>query len=131
MKPRIKPITSAAGKVFFGWMMDASCTRAVIFLSVSFVPVRTNFVPGAGACGAMIFWKQVGQSMTLPACDSSHIMCWPQMGHANLNSLMASDGQNISQNPPFGNALFVRNPPRRKKICVHPRPTVVLMVQNL
>jgi hypothetical protein len=30
----------------------------------------------------------VGQSMTVPACDSSHIMCWPQTGQAYLNSLM-------------------------------------------
>ena len=28
--------------------------------------------------------------MTEPACDSSHIMCWPQTGQANLNSLIAT-----------------------------------------
>ena len=28
--------------------------------------------------------------MTEPACDSSHIMCWPQTGQAYLNSLMAA-----------------------------------------
>jgi hypothetical protein len=43
----------------------------------------------SGACGAMIFWKHVGHSIVVPLCDESHFMCWPQTGHAYLNSLMA------------------------------------------
>jgi hypothetical protein len=43
----------------------------------------------SGACGAVIFWKHVGHSITVPLCDESHFMCWPQTGHAYLNSLMA------------------------------------------
>jgi hypothetical protein len=59
--------------------------------SPTFVPVMMNFVSGdAGACGAVIFWKHVGHSMTVPLCDESHIMCWPQTGQAYLNSLMAT-----------------------------------------
>jgi hypothetical protein len=42
-----------------------------------------------GACGTVIFWKHVGHSMTVPACDESHLMCWPHTGQAYLNSLMA------------------------------------------
>jgi hypothetical protein len=37
----------------------------------------------------VIFWKQVGHSITVPLCDESHFMCWPHTGHAYLNSLMA------------------------------------------
>jgi argininosuccinate lyase len=37
----------------------------------------------------VIFWKHVGHSITVPACDESHIMCWPHTGQAYLNSLMA------------------------------------------
>jgi hypothetical protein len=44
--------------------------------------------PDAGACGTVIFWKHVGQSITVPACDESHLMCWPHTGQAYLNSLM-------------------------------------------
>jgi hypothetical protein len=44
----------------------------------------------AGACGAVIFWKHVGHSITVPLRDESHIMCWPHTGQANLNSLMAA-----------------------------------------
>jgi hypothetical protein len=44
----------------------------------------------AGAWGATIFWKHVGHSIVVPLCDESHLMCWPQTGHAYLNSLMAA-----------------------------------------
>jgi hypothetical protein len=59
--------------------------------SPTFVPVMMNFGSSvAGACGAVIFWKHVGHSITVPLCDESHFMCWPQIGHAYLNSLMAA-----------------------------------------
>jgi hypothetical protein len=58
-------------------------------LSPTFVPVMMNFGSSdAGACGAVIFWKHVGHSITEPLCDESHFMCWPHTGQANLNSLM-------------------------------------------
>ncbi len=62
--------------------------------SPTLVPVKTNFwsSPAAGAWGAVIFWKHVGHSITVPACDESHIMCWPHTGQANLNSLMLFGG---------------------------------------
>src|SRR5881396_1522011 len=44
----------------------------------------------AGACGAMIFWKQVGQSSCVPLVLESAVICCPQTGHANLNSLIVS-----------------------------------------
>jgi hypothetical protein len=43
----------------------------------------------SGACGAVIFWKHVGHSITVPLCDESHFMCCPHTGQAYLNSLMA------------------------------------------
>jgi hypothetical protein len=36
----------------------------------------------------MIFWKHVGQIIVEPVCDESHLMCWPQIGQAYLNSLI-------------------------------------------
>jgi argininosuccinate lyase len=36
----------------------------------------------------MIFWKHVGQTIIVPDCDESHLMCWLQTGQAYLNSLM-------------------------------------------
>jgi len=49
----------------------------------------------------VIFWKHVGQSMTVPACDESHLMCWPHTGQAYLNSLMTE-------------AKHFTSPPRRQ-----------------
>ena len=43
-----------------------------------------------GAWGTTIFWKQVGHSICLPLVLESAVICWPQTGHANLNSLIAS-----------------------------------------
>src|ERR1022692_4726962 len=55
--------------------------------SPTLVPVMMNFESSVeGACGAVIFWKHVGHSITVPACDESHIMCWPHTGQAYLNS---------------------------------------------
>jgi hypothetical protein len=52
---------------------------------------RMNFVSTeAGACGTTIFWKQVGHSICPPLVVESAVMCWPQTGHANLNSLIGS-----------------------------------------
>jgi hypothetical protein len=60
--------------------------------SPTFLPVMINFESSvSGACGAVIFWKQVGHSITVPLCDESHFMCWPHTGHAYLNSLIAGD----------------------------------------
>jgi hypothetical protein len=60
----------------------------------------------AGACGAVIFWKQVGHSITVPLCDESHFMCWPHTGHAYLNSLMAG-----------GKAFHIRAPSATRIFC--------------
>jgi hypothetical protein len=71
-------------------VIPAFATAAGIGRSPTFVPVMINFESSvAGACGAVIFWKHVGHSITVPLCDESHFMCWPQIGHAYLNSLMA------------------------------------------
>src|SRR5712691_5169153 len=43
----------------------------------------------AGACGTMIFWKHVGHSSCLPLALESAVICCPQTGQANLNSLIA------------------------------------------
>ena len=43
----------------------------------------------AGAWGTMILRKQVGQSIFPPLALESAVICWPQTGHANLNSLIA------------------------------------------
>src|SRR5208283_4318017 len=58
--------------------------------SPTLVPVMMNFWASVvGACGTVIFWKHVGHSICEPACDESHLMCWPHTGQAYLNSLMA------------------------------------------
>jgi len=82
---------ATAGKCFSGTVATPeSATTVGIGRSPTFVPVMMNFGSSvAGACGAVIFWKQVGHSITVPACDESHFMCWPHTGHAYLNSLMA------------------------------------------
>ena len=52
---------------------------------------RMNLVSAdEGACGTTIFRKQVGHSMCPPLVLESAVMCWPQTGHANLNSLIGS-----------------------------------------
>jgi hypothetical protein len=48
--------------------------------------MRMNLWFAAGAWRAIIFWKQVGHSITEPPNDASHLICWPHTGHANLNS---------------------------------------------
>jgi hypothetical protein len=80
-----------AGKSFSGGVAIPESTGAVeTGRSPFFVPVMMNFGSSVeGACGAVIFWKQVGHSITVPLCDESHFMCWPHTGQANLNSLMA------------------------------------------
>jgi hypothetical protein len=73
-----------------GVSKPAFATAEGIGRSPGFVPVMINFGSSdSGACGAVIFWKHVGHSITVPLCDESHFMCWPHTGHANLNSLMA------------------------------------------
>jgi hypothetical protein len=57
--------------------------------SPTLVPVMMNlWSSDEGACGTVIFWKQVGHSIFVPACDESHRMCWPHTGQAYLNSLI-------------------------------------------
>src|SRR3974390_2478931 len=43
-----------------------------------------------GPCGITIFWKHVGHSSCPPLLLESAVICWPQTGHANLNSLIGS-----------------------------------------
>jgi hypothetical protein len=82
-------MTMTKGEFFFGVAGLVAASTGMVFLSVSLVPVRINFGSSdAGACGAVIFWKHVGHSITEPPWDESHIMCWPHTGHAYLNSLM-------------------------------------------
>src|ERR1017187_5906403 len=81
--------TTAAGNFFSGAATPPAVAGTEVFFSVTFEPVRMNFWSSdAGACGTVIFWKHVGQSITEPACDESHLMCWPHTGQAYLNSLM-------------------------------------------
>src|ERR1019366_180630 len=81
---------AATGKCFSGAVAaPKSATAAGIGRSPTFVPVMINFGSSVlGACGAVIFWKHVGHSITVPLCVESHWMCWPQTGHTYLNSLM-------------------------------------------
>ncbi|HZL77792.1 MAG TPA: hypothetical protein VFC17_02995 [Candidatus Limnocylindrales bacterium] len=97
---------AATGEPFAGnGVPPEFATTAGTGRSPTFVPVRINFGSSdAGACGAVIFWKHVGHSITEPPCDESHIMCWPHTGHAYLNSLMLRE--NISHSPPDGNVHF-------------------------
>src|SRR5205809_1642519 len=66
---------------------------------------RTNFEsPAAGAWGTTILRKQVGQLSCPPLVLESAVMCWPQTGHANLNSLIGcrqTIPQSAPQNNPF------------------------------
>jgi len=59
----------------------------------------------SGACGTTIFWKQVGHSICPPLVIESAVICWPQTGHANLNSLIAST-PTISHHGGDDNAFF-------------------------
>ena len=86
---------AATGDFFSGSRMGvikpAFATVDGIGRSPVFVPDMINFGSSdSGACGTMIFWKHVGHSIVVPLCDESHLMCWPQTGHAYLNSLMAA-----------------------------------------
>src|SRR5487761_2444748 len=82
----------AAGKLLAAGALGVSVAAFGSGRSPTLVPVRTNFwsSPAAGACGAVIFWKHVGHSIIVPACDESHLICWPQTGQAYLYSLMAA-----------------------------------------
>ena len=56
----------------------------------AFVAERINFgSPDSGAWGATILWKQVGHSNGFPLALESAVMCCPQTGQANLNSLIS------------------------------------------
>ena len=113
IKIKITTTTSAPGKLFFaGAKPDAISGTVEVGRSLFFVPVMTNFWSSDdGACGAVIFWKHVGHSITVPACDESHIMCWPHTGQAYLYSLMdlMFPAHNISHFP-TGNVVFMKMP---------------------
>jgi len=59
----------------------------------------------AGACGTMIFWKQVGTFDLPPLALLSAVMCWPQTGHAKLESLIGS-ATTISQDAADDNSFL-------------------------
>src|ERR1017187_7081408 len=81
--------TPAAGNFFSVAATPPAAAGTEVFFSVTFERVRMNFWSSdAGACGTVIFWKHVGQSITEPACDDSPLMGWPHTGQAYLNSLM-------------------------------------------
>src|SRR5262249_3253873 len=42
----------------------------------------------SASCGTRTRWAQPGQGRFSPACDSSHLMCWPQDGQLNFKSLI-------------------------------------------
>src|SRR5438094_8586209 len=70
----------------------ASCHKASVWtgrgLPTSGAETMSLESPEAGAWGTTSFWKQVGQSSCVPLVLESAVMCCPQTGHANLNSLM-------------------------------------------
>ena len=67
---------------------------------------RMNFVSAdAGACGTTIFWKHVWHSICPPLVLESAVICWPQTGHANLNSLIGSTAR-VSHSAPHDNAFL-------------------------
>jgi len=61
----------------------------------------------AGACGTTIFRKHVGHSIFPPLVLESAVMCWPQTGHANLNSLIRF-AQTIPHRSRLHNSFFTR-----------------------
>jgi len=61
-----------------------------------------------GACGTTIFRKQVGQLIFPPLVLESAVMCWPQTGHANLNSLIRF-APTIPHPPCLHNSFFASN----------------------
>jgi hypothetical protein len=107
-----KAIT-ATGDFFWGSGTGGSKPAAAmadgIGRSPVFVPDMINFGSSdSGACGAVIFWKHVGHSITVPLCDESHFMCWPHTGHAYLNSLMA-DGKAFHIRAPAATRIFAES----------------------
>ena len=62
----------------------------------------------SGACGTTIFWKQVGHSICPPLVIESAVICWPQTGHAKLNSLMNYGGQSNLYTAPILSPLVIQ-----------------------
>src|SRR5512137_823960 len=81
----------------------------------------------AGAWGTTIFWKQVGQEICAPDVVESAVRCWPQTGHANLNSLIAT-ARMISETAGGDNDIYPKKGTgsleagnrrkRRRRMCV-------------
>src|SRR5260370_38857970 len=61
----------------------------------------------AGACGTIIFWKQVGQSSCVPLVLEAAGMGCPHTGQANLNSLIAL-AKTIPHPTPRDNVLLMK-----------------------
>jgi hypothetical protein len=79
-KSKTTQAIAAAGDFFTGSSTGAIklafATAEGTGRSPVFVPVMMNFGSSdSGACGAVIFWKHVGHSITVPLCDESHFMC--------------------------------------------------------
>jgi hypothetical protein len=56
---------------------------------VAFEPFMINSTSSpSGACGTMILWKHVGHSIIELLRHNSHLICCPQTGQTNLNSLL-------------------------------------------
>jgi hypothetical protein len=66
----------------------------------------------AGAWGTTILRKQVGQLSCPPLALESAVICWPQTGHANLNSLIASPDNSTARERGQGEKpnAEIRNP---------------------
>jgi hypothetical protein len=62
----------------------------------AFCPVMINCTSSVeGDCGTMILWKHVGHSIIVLLRHDSHLICWPQTGQTNLNSLMLLEKHSI------------------------------------
>ncbi len=91
MQTRIIAVTANAIGKFFSGIGARYSGMFGAGRSPTLVPVMMNFESSVeGACGTVIFWKHVGHSIFVPACDESHRICWPHTGQAYLNSLMAA-----------------------------------------
>ncbi len=131
--------TAAPGKPFAGGNVTVEVAPGKFGAgrSPTFVPVMMNFGSAvAGACGTVIFWKHVGHSITEPACDESHLMCWPHTGQAYLNSLMAV-GQTFHIRAGSGNEVFTSQfypappPCRADKMPLPPRVFALKTVRRM
>jgi len=79
---------SFAGRAGAGGVLQFS-SGFVTSRLVAFEPVIINSTSSlTGACGTMILWKHDGHSIIELLRHNSHLICWPQTGQTNLNSLL-------------------------------------------